>query len=66
MSRSLVHPTGEAVKEIHLEVLAHGGSPGIRDAALLESAVAAPQATMTGEPLFTDPAEIAGAYLFYL
>jgi death-on-curing protein len=67
MSRSLAHPTVEAVKEIHLEVLvAHGGSPGIRDEALLESAIAAPQATMMGRALFTDPAEIAAAYLFYL
>ena len=55
------------MKEIHLEVLAaHGGSPGIREEALLESAIAAPQATMMGQPLFTDPVEIAAAYLFYL
>jgi death-on-curing protein len=55
------------VKAIHAEVLAaHGGSAGLRDGALLESAVAAPQATMLGEPLFTDPVEIAAAYLFYL
>jgi death-on-curing protein len=38
----------------------------LRDVALLESAVAAPQATMMGEPLFSDPIEIAAAYLFYL
>lgn len=38
----------------------------MRDEARLESAVAAPQATMLGEPLLTDPVEIAGAYLFYL
>ena len=44
---------------------AHGGSAGLRDQALLESAVAAPQATMMGEPLFDDPVEIAAAYLFY-
>src|SRR5690348_8223410 len=44
----------------------HGGSEGIRDRALLESAVSAPQATMMGQPLLTDPIEIAGAYLFYL
>jgi death-on-curing protein len=45
---------------------AHGGSPGLRDEALLESAVAAPQATMLGQPMFTDPVEIAASYLFYL
>ena len=67
MKRSLAHPTTGAVKAIHAEVLAaHGGSAGLRDEALLESAVAAPQATMTGEPMFTEPVEIAAAYLFYL
>ena len=67
MKPSLAHPTVEAVKAIHAEVLAaHGGLEGLREAALLESAVAAPQATMMGEPLFTDPIEIAAAYLFYL
>jgi death-on-curing protein len=67
MSRPLAHPTVEAVKAIHAEVLAaHGGSPGLRDQSLLESAVAAPQATMLGQPVFTDPVEIAAAYLFYL
>ena len=67
MKRPLSHPTVEAVKAIHAEVLAaHGGGAGLREAALLESAVAAPQATMAGEPLFADPLEIAAAYLFYL
>jgi len=67
MSSPLVHPTVEAVKAIHREVLeAHGGSPGLRDQALLESAVAAPQATMMGQPVFSDPLEVAAAYLFYL
>lgn len=67
MNRPLAHPTVEAVKAIHTEVLAaHGGSAGLRDEALLESAVAAPQATMLGKPLFTQPLEIAAAYLFYL
>jgi death on curing protein len=57
----------EAVKAIHKEVLAaHGGARGIRDETLLESAVAAPQATMMGEPLISDPIEIAAAYLFYI
>ena len=67
MKRPLSHPTVEAVKAIHAEVLAaHGGSAGLRDAALLESAVAAPQATMMGEPLFAEPVDLAAAYLFYL
>src|SRR2546429_7968526 len=67
MSGPLLHPTAAAVKAIHKEVLAaHGGSPGLRDESLLESAVAAPQATMMGQPLFTHPIEVAAAYLFYL
>jgi death-on-curing protein len=61
------HLTLEAVKAVHAEVLAaHGGAVGVREEALLESAVAAPQATMAGDALFTDPVEIAAAYLFYL
>jgi len=67
MSAPLSHPTVAAVKAIHAEVLAaHGGSAGVRDEALLESAAAAPQATMMGSPLFSDPVEIAAAYLFYV
>ncbi len=67
MSGILVHPTVEAVKAIHAEVLtAHGGSAGLRDQALLESAVAAPQASMMGVPMLSDPFEVAGAYFFYL
>jgi death-on-curing protein len=63
----LKHPTVEAVLAIHVEVLAaHGGSPGLRSQELLESAVAAPQATMMGRPLMSDPIEIAAAYLYYL
>jgi death-on-curing protein len=67
MKRPLAHPTVEAVMAIHAEVLAaHGGGTGLREKALLESAVAAPQATMVGKPLLSDPVEIAAAYLFYL
>ncbi len=67
MSKSLTHLTTSAVKAIHTEVLAaHGGSAGLRDENLLESAIAAPQATMMGRPLISDPIEIAAAYLFYL
>ena len=55
------------MKAIHREVLqAHGGSAGIRDEGLLDSAVAAPQATMMGKPMFREPVEVAAAYLFYL
>lgn len=67
MSRAIAHPTVDAVIAIHAEVLsAHGGSPGLRSRELMESAIAAPQATMMGGPLFQDPVEIAAAYLYYL
>ena len=67
MSEGIRHLTVAAVKAIHAEVLsAHGGAPGLREEALLESAIAAPQATMMGQPLMSDPLEIAAAYLFYL
>lgn len=62
-----IHLTVAAVEAIHEVVLeAHGGRTGIRDRALLESAVAAPQASAFGEPVFTDPIETGAAYLFYL
>ncbi len=67
MSQPLKHPTVEVVLAIHQEVLtAHGGATGIRSRELLESAVAAPQATMMGVPLISEPIEIAAAYMFYL
>ena len=63
----LLHPTVDAVKAIHVEVLsADGGADGLRNQGLLESAIAAPQATMFGEPIFKDTIDIAAAYLFYL
>jgi len=56
MSERLAHPTVATVMAIHAEVLAaHGGLAGLRDQALLESAVAAPQATMMGAPFFPIP-----------
>jgi death on curing protein len=67
LSKSLKHLTVEAVKAIQREVLASlGGAAGIRDETLLESAVAAPQASMMGQPFISDPLEIAAAYLFYI
>jgi death-on-curing protein len=67
VSGDIKHPTVEAVLAIHEEVLAaHAGSPGLRSRELLESAVAAPQASMMGVPMITDPIEIAAAYFFYL
>ena len=67
MRAHLKHPTVEAVLAIHAEVLAaHGGWEGISSMELLESAVAAPQATMKGSPMISEPVEIAAAYLYYL
>lgn len=67
MSPRPKHPTVEAVIAIHDEILkAHGGSPGLRSRELLESAIAAPQATMMGVQMISDTIEIAAAYLFYL
>jgi death on curing protein len=67
LSRPVKYLTAAAVKAIHNQVLAaHGGAFGIRDETLLESAIAAPQATMMGEQLISNPIEIAAAYLFYI
>jgi death on curing protein len=67
MSQEWKHLTVEAVKVLHVHVLSvHGGGEGLREPGLLESAVAAPQATWAGDPIMTDPHEIAAAYLFYL
>ena len=61
------HLTVEIVREIHAEAVGRfGGSDGVRDLALLESAVAAPQASLGGRSPYEDIAEIAAAYLFYL
>jgi hypothetical protein len=51
-----VHLDVELVERIHDEALAlFGGAAGLRDRALLESAVAAPQATAGGVSVFADP-----------
>ena len=62
-----LHLTVEQVLEIHIVMLEKfGGSPGVRDEGLLESAVAAPQVTVFGSSPFEDIIEVAAAYLFYL
>lgn len=63
----LIHLSTDSVIAIHEVVLAaHGGGEGLRDRALLESAISAPQATFSGVPIMTDPTEVGAAYLFYL
>ena len=59
--------TVEAVEAIHQEVIsAHGGLPGLRDRALLEAAVGAPQAAYGGEAHIKEVIDIAAAYLLFL
>lgn len=57
----------DEVLEIHeQQIERYGGSPGLRDSAGLESAVATPQATFGGEYLHTSIPAMAAAYLFHL
>lgn len=59
--------TVEQVERVHHSMLeAYGGLDGLRDAGLLASAVAMPEATYSGEWLHTDLFEMAAAYLFHL
>ena len=61
------HLTVAIVREIHAEAIAQfGGASGVRDVALLESAVAAPQAGYGGKSVYADVVEIAAASLFFL
>ena len=55
------------VVEIHRDQIErYGGRPGIRDSGLLQSAVAVPQATMSGKYLHGDLFEMAAAHLFHI
>jgi death-on-curing protein len=61
------HLTVDIVREVHARAIENfGGSDGVRELALLESAVAAPQASFGGKSPYQDLAEVAAAYLFYL
>lgn len=61
------HLSTEQIIEIHSAAIRlFGGSPGLRDSALLQSAAAAPRATFGGISTFADTVEIAAAYLYYL
>ncbi len=67
MANPCLHLSVEIVLEIHAEAIAQfGGSEGLRDRSLLESAVAAPQASFGGASPFTDVVDVAAAYLFYI
>ena len=61
------HLTIEIVREIHDEAVKNfGGLHGIRDEALLTSAIFAPQSSFGGKSPYIDLIDIAAAYLFYL
>ncbi|MBV6624803.1 MAG: type II toxin-antitoxin system death-on-curing family toxin [Rivularia sp. (in: Bacteria)] len=53
--------------EIHLDqVASFGGTSGVRDEGLLESALAQPQATFSGKYLHATIYEQAAAYLYHI
>ena len=55
------------VNRLHeLTILNHGGSSGIRDAGLLDAAVAMPMQSFGGEYLHEGVAAMAAAYLFHI
>jgi len=59
--------TLDEIVEIHREMIErYGGSLGVRDIALLESAVAMPQAGFGDQYLHSDLFEMAAAYLFHI
>lgn len=49
-----------------MELEVSGGSPGLRDRGLLESAVAQPQASAFGDYVHADLVAMATAYLFHI
>ena len=64
---SIVFLSVQDVIDIHERViLEFGGDLGLRDRGLLESAVAMPCATFSGDFLHSGIAEMAGAYHFHL
>jgi death-on-curing protein len=65
--RSVRFLSVENILVIHADTIAEeGGSAGLRDIGLLESAVAMPQATFEGAFLHRGLAAMAAAYLFHI
>jgi len=63
----LIFLTLEEVLEIHVDqIKRYGGSSGLRDLGLLQSAVATPQASFGGEYLHATLVEMGAAYLFHI
>lgn len=65
--RKPVFLTLDEVLALHADQIGrYGGSGGVRDLGLLESALTAPRATFGGEHLHGSLPEMAAAYLFHL
>lgn len=59
--------TLDEVLELHEDQIAHyGGDPGIRDAGLIDAAIAMPRQSFDGQFLHADLFEMAAAYAFHL
>jgi len=57
----------DRVLQTHRSLIEHyGGAEGIRDVGLLQSAIAMPQASFSGELLHKDLFEMAAAYLYHI
>ena len=56
----------EVLRLQRIQIEQFGGSHGLRDLGLLESALAQPQARFGGQYVHEDFAAMAGAYLFHL
>lgn len=57
----------DRVMRTHLSLIeAYGGIDGVRDAGLLHSAIAMPQASFGGQYLHADLYEMAAAYLYHI
>jgi death-on-curing protein len=57
---------GDILESHAQQIERYGGSDGIRDVGLLESAIAQPEAKFGGAYLHADLFEMAAAYLFHL
>ena len=64
---ALIFLTVEEILEIHADqIKRYGGRSGLRDFGLLQSAVATPQSSFSGQYLHVTPLEMAAAYLFHI
>lgn len=56
----------EVLSILQDQITRYGGLFGVRDLGLLSSAIAVPQASFDGKPLYEDLFEIAAAYAFHI